>query len=179
MKLAYQQLSSPSNTASLPSSSSSAVSNHVGPSVPTNSTRLSLSSPAPSTGGNKLVIKNIRSTPRVNIVTKIVILCKQHQILCGTTQICSSMAHSVGVNTADCINALPTVRKALTPNGIIPTLNTPAGIKDIVNSPHCDRAGYPLCYDQGHGAYNGGPCPSGHSRNFCVGWNDAANASII
>lgn len=77
--------------------------------------------------------------------------------LCGPTQICSSsIAHSVGVNTVDYINALPSVRKALTPNSITPISNTAAGIKDIANSPHCDRPGYPLCYDRGHGDYNGG-----------------------
>lgn len=89
-----------------------------------------------STGGNKVVVKNIRSTAdRGNIVIRSATLCKQHQILGGTTQICSSMAHSVGVNTADCINALPSLRKALTPNSINPTLNTAAGIKNIANSP--------------------------------------------
>jgi hypothetical protein len=44
--------------------------------------------------------------------------------------------------------------------------------------PHCDRTGYPLCYDLGHAAgqaAGSAPCPSGHSHNFCVGWNDAVN----
>jgi hypothetical protein len=42
----------------------------------------------------------------------------------------------------------------------------------------CDRAGYTLCYDQGQAAERaagGGPRPSDHSKNFCVGWKDAAN----
>jgi hypothetical protein len=32
--------------------------------------------------------------------------------------------------------------------------------------------GYPLCYELGQAAGSG---PSGHSRNYCVGWNDAVN----
>src|SRR5205823_4926417 len=109
---------------------------------------------------------------------KIVILCKQNQILCGTTQICSSsMAHSVGVNTADCIKALPSVKKALSPNSITPTPNAAAGIKDIANSQHCDKPGYPSCDSVGQAAgQNAGniPCPSGHTKKFCGGWNKTA-----
>jgi hypothetical protein len=44
--------------------------------------------------------------------------------------------------------------------------------------PHCDRTGYPLCYDLGHAAgqaAGSGPCPTGHSRNYCVGWKDGIN----
>ncbi len=43
--------------------------------------------------------------------------------------------------------------------------------------PHCDRKGYPSCYEVGFGggqASPGTPCPSGHSRAFCNGWNVGA-----
>jgi hypothetical protein len=38
---------------------------------------------------------------------------------------------------------------------------------------HCDKTGYPSCWDLGRAvgqAAGGGPCPSGHSHNYCVGW---------
>jgi hypothetical protein len=43
-----------------------------------------------------------------------------------------------------------------------------------VDPAHCDRTGYPLCYDLGHAA-GSGPCPSDHSKNYCVGWDDGVN----
>jgi hypothetical protein len=44
--------------------------------------------------------------------------------------------------------------------------------------PHCDRKGYPSCFDAGFqdGQANPGTrCPSGHSIKFCNGWNAGAN----
>ena len=43
---------------------------------------------------------------------------------------------------------------------------------------HCDRTGYPSCWDLGRAAgqaAGSGPCPSGHSQNYCVGWIDGVN----
>ena len=43
--------------------------------------------------------------------------------------------------------------------------------------PHCDRSGFPSCYSVGFKdsqASPGSGCPSGHSANFCHGWDDAA-----
>jgi hypothetical protein len=48
---------------------------------------------------------------------------------------------------------------------------------DIASSPHCDQSGYPSCRDVGfaNGKANPGtPCPSGHSANYCSGWNNGA-----
>ncbi|PWU81357.1 MAG: hypothetical protein DLM72_07560 [Candidatus Nitrosopolaris wilkensis] len=42
---------------------------------------------------------------------------------------------------------------------------------------HCDQTGYPSCYSIGFQDGKGNPgsrCPSGHSVNFCAGWNTAA-----
>jgi len=44
--------------------------------------------------------------------------------------------------------------------------------------PHCDRTGYPSCYSIGYDAGKESPgtsCPSGHSANFCEGWNAGAS----
>jgi hypothetical protein len=39
---------------------------------------------------------------------------------------------------------------------------------------HCDRPGWPPCYDVcRQAAISGTPCPSGHSANYCHGWVDA------
>ncbi|MGB6532214.1 MAG: hypothetical protein WBF33_29265 [Candidatus Nitrosopolaris sp.] len=43
---------------------------------------------------------------------------------------------------------------------------------------HCDMQGWPSCYDLGyqHGFANPETnCPSGHSDNFCVGWEAGAS----
>jgi len=40
---------------------------------------------------------------------------------------------------------------------------------------HCDRTGWPSCYSVGfdNGKANPGTsCPSGHSKNYCRGWED-------
>ena len=42
---------------------------------------------------------------------------------------------------------------------------------------HCDQAGWPSCYSVGFQdgkAHPGTPCPSGHSADFCSGWNAGA-----
>jgi hypothetical protein len=44
------------------------------------------------------------------VVNKIINLCNQYQARCGT-KICSSIAPSVGLDTASCTNALPVVRE--------------------------------------------------------------------
>src|SRR5205823_7003462 len=40
---------------------------------------------------------------------------------------------------------------------------------------HCDQPGWPSCYSVGYnaGQRNSGPCPSGHSSEYCRGWDDA------
>ena len=35
---------------------------------------------------------------------------------------------------------------------------------------HCDRPGWPSCYSVGKAVSDGGSCPSGHSANYCRGW---------
>ena len=49
--------------------------------------------------------------------------------------------------------------------------------KAFADPAHCDRPGYPSCYDLGQvaGHASSGPCPSGHSHNYCVGRKDAMN----
>jgi hypothetical protein len=45
---------------------------------------------------------------------------------------------------------------------------------------HCDRAGYPSCYSIGYSAGQSNPgsgCPSGHSTNYCNGWDAGAAQS--
>jgi hypothetical protein len=42
---------------------------------------------------------------------------------------------------------------------------------------HCDRTGWPSCYGVGfdNGKANpGASCPSGHSKNYCRGWEDGS-----
>jgi hypothetical protein len=45
---------------------------------------------------------------------------------------------------------------------------------------HCDRQGWPSCYNVGfeNGKANPGTsCPSGHSKNYCRGWEDGSGIS--
>ncbi|MGA8080838.1 MAG: hypothetical protein WB988_03180, partial [Candidatus Nitrosopolaris sp.] len=44
---------------------------------------------------------------------------------------------------------------------------------------HCDQPGWPTCYSVGYDAGQGrsGPCPHGHSFEFCRGWNDATKSA--
>ena len=45
----------------------------------------------------------------------------------------------------------------------------------------CDQPGWPSCYSIGYtdGHKNpGNSCPSGHSKEFCRGWDDASRVSI-
>jgi hypothetical protein len=50
---------------------------------------------------------------------------------------------------------------------------TGAGNTPIVDT-HCDKSNYPSCYSLGYQAGKnaalGTPCPSGHSLNYCSGW---------
>lgn len=49
----------------------------------------------------------------------------------------------------------------------------------LADPAHCDRAGFPSCYDVGFGdgqANPGTSCPGGHSAQFCQGWNAGANS---
>jgi hypothetical protein len=42
---------------------------------------------------------------------------------------------------------------------------------------HCDRSGWPSCYSVGFDngkANTGTSCPSGHSKNYCRGWEDGS-----
>jgi hypothetical protein len=44
---------------------------------------------------------------------------------------------------------------------------------------HCDRPGWPSCYSVGfdNGKANPGTsCPSGHSKNYCRGWEDGSSS---
>jgi hypothetical protein len=44
---------------------------------------------------------------------------------------------------------------------------------------HCDQPGWPTCYSVGNsdGQGNSGPCPSGHTSEYCRGWNDATGGN--
>jgi hypothetical protein len=45
---------------------------------------------------------------------------------------------------------------------------------------HCDRSGWPSCYSVGFDngkASPGTSCPSGHSANYCRGWEDGSSNS--
>lgn len=49
----------------------------------------------------------------------------------------------------------------------------------LADPPHCDREGFPSCYDVGFGdgqADPGTSCPGGHSARFCEGWDAGANS---
>jgi hypothetical protein len=46
---------------------------------------------------------------------------------------------------------------------------------------HCDRSGWPSCYDVGFDGGRANPgtsCPSGHSANYCRGWEAASGGSF-
>jgi hypothetical protein len=49
-----------------------------------------------------------------------------------------------------------------------------------IGPPHCDQPGLPSCYRVGYnaGLLGSGPCPSGHSSEFCRGWNDATKGNV-
>ena len=44
---------------------------------------------------------------------------------------------------------------------------------------HCDREGWPDCFDVGKAAaIPGTECPSGHSANYCRGWESASGGGF-
>jgi hypothetical protein len=50
----------------------------------------------------------------------------------------------------------------------------------LADSQHCDKSGSLSCYSIGYSdgqANPGTSCPSGHSSNFCDGWNAGAGTS--
>ena len=51
--------------------------------------------------------------------------------------------------------------------------------KALADPAHCDQPGWPSCYQVGHddGLGMSGACPSGHSSEFCRGWDDATSGS--
>jgi hypothetical protein len=51
--------------------------------------------------------------------------------------------------------------------------------KAFADPVHCDQPGWPSCYKVGYddGLGMSGPCPSGHSSEFCRGWDDATSGS--
>jgi hypothetical protein len=52
----------------------------------------------------------------------------------------------------------------------------------VANSALCDMPGYPSCYRIGYDAGKKSPgtsCPSGHSQNYCAGWNSGAGNGTI
>jgi hypothetical protein len=60
------------------------------------------------------------------VVNEIINLCNQYQTICGT-QMCSSVAPSVGVDTASCMKALPAVRQFFNSNRTSPSLQLQPG----------------------------------------------------
>jgi len=99
MKLAYQQLSAPSNTASLPS-----FSNHVGP-VTTSPTPLSSSSSA-SSSTSRIIVNNVLHTPnRGNTQSSIHSIsqtpaAKKDEKLAQCDARCISLAQQAGISLA-------------------------------------------------------------------------------
>lgn len=51
--------------------------------------------------------------------------------------------------------------------------------KALADPARCDEPGWPSCYQVGHddGLGMSGPCPTGHSSEFCRGWDDATSGS--
>jgi hypothetical protein len=51
--------------------------------------------------------------------------------------------------------------------------------KAFADPAHCDLSGWPPCYKVGYddGLGMSGSCPSGHSSEFCRGWDDATSSS--
>jgi hypothetical protein len=51
--------------------------------------------------------------------------------------------------------------------------------KAFADPTHCDLSGWPSCYKVGYddGLGMSGSCPSGHSSEFCRGWDDATSSS--
>ena len=50
-------------------------------------------------------------------------------------------------------------------------------VEALADPAHCDKAGWPSCYDVGNSGGQQSPrtgCPIGHSPNFCDGWNAGA-----
>ena len=50
-------------------------------------------------------------------------------------------------------------------------------VEALADPAHCDKAGWPSCYDVGNNGGQQSPrtgCPIGHSSNFCDGWNTGA-----
>lgn len=49
-----------------------------------------------------------------------------------------------------------------------------------VDTAHCDKPGWPICYDLGYqagkNARSGTACPTGHSKSYCTGY-EAGNRS--
>jgi len=55
--------------------------------------------------------------------------------------------------------------------------NNTTGLSLQADVAHCDQTGWPSCYSVGFQdgkAHPGTPCPSGHSADFCSGWNAGA-----
>jgi hypothetical protein len=68
----------------------------------------------------------VQDSNNKTIVNEIINLCNQYQTICGT-QMCSSVAPSVGVDTASCMNALPVVRQFFNNNRTSPSLQLQPG----------------------------------------------------
>ena len=51
--------------------------------------------------------------------------------------------------------------------------------KAFADPAHCDQPGWPSCYKVGYddGQGRSGPCPDGHSFEFCRGWNNATKSA--
>jgi hypothetical protein len=61
--------------------------------------------------------------------------------------------------------------------GISASSNNTTGLSLQADVAHCDQTGWPSCYSVGFKdgkAHPGTPCPSGHSADFCSGWNAGA-----
>jgi hypothetical protein len=60
----------------------------------------------------------------------------------------------------------------------IMAISTHSGVA-FADPQHCDRPGWPDCFDVGKAAaIPGTECPSGHSKNYCRGWEAASGSSL-
>jgi hypothetical protein len=79
------------------------------------------------------------------------------------------------------IRLLLKCKSALIMAAILPTMIFISNIPHVLADPaHCDQPGWPSCYDVGYGDGQQNPgtgCPSGHSENFCNGWDAGANSN--
>ena len=93
-----------------------------------------------------------------------------------------TMGYNKGSATTTFTVACPTRSSPICPPRVaIIVANESQGLP-VANSAHCDKPGYPSCYSIGYEAGKKSPgtsCPSGHTQNYCAGWNSGARNGTI